>query len=98
MMTLMSTTSVEHDSEHGRYLFRLDDQVVGGTYYRDTEEGRIFMHTEVDPAFQHHGYATQLIRGALDDTRAAGRKPIAQCPTVRNFLSEHPDYATVPRR
>lgn len=94
----MSDGSIEHDHDHGRYLFAVDGQVVGGTYYHDTSEGRIFTHTEVEPESQHHGYASQLIRAALEDTRNSGLKPIAQCPMVRNFLAEHPDLGVVRRR
>ena len=70
----------------------LDGEVIGEAVYRDTGDGRIFTHSEINPAFEHQGFGTQMVRAALDDTRAAGLKPIGQCSMVRNFLAEHPDY------
>ena len=61
----------------------------------DTEEGRVFTHTEILPGHEHQGYGSRLVRAALDDTRSAGLKPIGRCSMVRNFLAEHPDYARV---
>ena len=61
-------------------------------------EGRIFVHSEIVPEHEHHGYGTQMVRAGLDDTRAAGIKQIGQCSMVRNFLAEHPDYTRLPSR
>ena len=94
----MADTDLEHDAAGSRYLLQLDGDVIGEVVYRDTEDGRIFTHSEVVAALEHQGYGTRMVRGALDDTRAAGLKPIGQCSMVRNFLAEHPDYAGAPRR
>ncbi|HEY8319546.1 MAG TPA: GNAT family N-acetyltransferase [Amnibacterium sp.] len=89
----MPEITTVHDDVHSRYLASLDGEVIGEAVYRDTEDGRIFTHSEINPAFEHQGYGTQMVRAALDDTRSAGLKPIGQCSMVRNFLAEHPDYA-----
>jgi predicted GNAT family acetyltransferase len=82
-----------HDDVHTRYLASLDGEVIGEVVYRDTGNGRIFIHSEIAPSHEHQGYGTRMVRAALDDTLAAGLKPIAQCSMVRNFLAEHPDYS-----
>jgi|tagenome__1003787_1003787.scaffolds.fasta_scaffold20539826_2 predicted GNAT family acetyltransferase len=87
-----------HDDVHSRYLASLDGEVIGEAVYRDTAAGRIFTHSEINPAYEHQGFGTQMVRAALDDTRSAGLRPIGQCSMVRNFLAEHPDYAGAPRR
>ena len=89
----MADLTTEHDPERTRYTAVLDGEVIGEAVYRDTEEGRVFTHTGIQPGHEGRGYGTRLGRGALDDTRAAGLKPIGQCSMVRNFLAEHPDYA-----
>ena len=89
----MADIETRHDEEHQRYVAVLDGTQVGELLYRDTAEGRVFTHTEIDAAYEHHGFGTQLIRASLDDTRADGIRPIGQCPMVRNFLAEHPDFA-----
>ena len=82
-----------HDADAGRYVAMLDGEPIGEVVYSDTSEGRVFTHSEILPQHEHQGYGTQLVRGALEDTRTAGLRPIARCSMVRNFLAEHPDYA-----
>jgi predicted GNAT family acetyltransferase len=94
----MAEIATEHDTEHHRYVAVLDGEPIGELVYRDTEEGRVFTHSEILPEHEHHGFGTQMVRAGLDDTRAAGIKPIGQCSLVRNFLAEHPDYTRVPPR
>lgn len=88
----MADIATRHEADGSRYVALLDDVVVGELVYRDTEEGRVFTHSEIVPEHQRQGYGTQMVRAGLDDTRAAGIRPIGQCPMVRNFLAEHPDY------
>jgi uncharacterized protein len=97
-MTAMAEIATEHDADHRRYVALLDGVPIGEAVYRDTEEGRVFTHSEIVPEHEHHGYGTRMVRAALDDTRSAGIKPIGQCSMVRNFLAEHPDYTRVPSR
>jgi predicted GNAT family acetyltransferase len=41
----------------------------------------LFIHTEVDPAFQGQGLASQLAAGALADAVATGDTIVPYCPT-----------------
>ena len=88
----MVDIATRHDAERKRYVALLDGNPIGEVVYRDTDEGRVFTHSEIVPEQEHQGFGTQMVRAALDDTRAAGIKPIGQCSMVRNFLAEHPDY------
>jgi hypothetical protein len=94
----MADIQTEHDPEQHRYVALLDGEAIGELVYRDDPEGRIFVHSEIVPEHEHHGYGTQMVRAGLDDTRAAGIRPIGQCSMVRNFLAEHPDYTRLPAR
>ncbi len=94
----MADITTQHDAERRRYVALLDGEPIGELVYKDTEEGRVFTHSEIAPEHEHHGYGTQMVRAGLDDTRGEGIKPIGQCSLVRNFLAEHPDYARVPSR
>ena len=67
----MPDITTVHDDVHSRYLASLDGEVIGEAVYRDTEDGRIFTHSEINPAYEHQGYGTQMVRAALDDTRTA---------------------------
>jgi predicted GNAT family acetyltransferase len=94
----MAQIATQHDAEHHRYIAVLDGVQIGELVYHDDAEGRIFTHSEIVPEHEHHGYGTQLVRAGLDDTRAAGIRPIGRCSMVRNFLAEHPDSTRLPSR
>ena len=49
-----------------------------------------FIHTEIDPRFEGHGLASQLIAAVLDEARAAGVSVLPFCPFVNGFISRHP--------
>jgi uncharacterized protein len=79
-----------------RSRFELD--VEGGlafANYRDTPAAVIITHTETPPALRGHGIASQLIEGALALIRADGRKVIAGCGFVVDYLRKHPEYADI---
>lgn len=90
---VMENVSIHHAPEHSRYELRLDGETIGLAQYRDGSGARDFTHTEVDKEHQGHGLATDLIRFALDDTRASGLHVIATCPMVADFVAENPAYA-----
>jgi predicted GNAT family acetyltransferase len=84
---------VVRDDDTDRYEALLDGQVAGFTSY-ETAPGRIiFIHTEVDAAFEHRGVASRLIAGALDDARSRGLKVTPRCPFVAAYIRDHADYA-----
>jgi uncharacterized protein len=73
--------------------FELD--VEGGTAfanYRETPSAVVITHTETPRALRGHGIASRLVEGALELIRADGRKVIAGCSFVVDFLREHPEY------
>ena len=94
----MAQIETEHDAARTRYIAVLDGETIGEAVYHDTQEGRVFTHSEILPAYEHQGFGTQMVRAAVEDTRTAGVKPIGRCSMVRNFLAEHPDYTRVPSR
>jgi len=89
---MMDNVAIHHSPDRQRYEITVDDEPVGLSRYRDDGGTRVFTHTEVDSAYQGHGLATQLIRGALDDTRSSGLRIVAVCPMVAAFVGKHHDY------
>ena len=62
-------------------VFSLDHApalVVGGREHAMEDEG--------------HGYASQLVKAALDDTRHAGFKIQPGCSFVVDYVRRHPEY------
>ena len=84
--------TVVHAPEQSRYEIHVDGHLAGFTQYRDTPDAVDFVHTEIDDAYEGHGLAGQLARGALDDVRASGRRVIATCPFIKGWIAKHEDY------
>ncbi len=76
-----------------RYEIRVDDVLAGFIKGREDDEAVNLIHTEVFDEFEGQGLAAELVTGALDDIRERGKKVIATCPYVAQFIEKHPDYA-----
>jgi predicted GNAT family acetyltransferase len=84
-----------------RFEIGVDGALAGFATYRDLRSARAFDHTEIAAEYEGMGLASTLIRFALDQARAAGRKVLPFCPFVRGFIERHPDYLDLveqPRR
>jgi uncharacterized protein len=60
--------------------------------YRDTPQAIIITHTETPRALRGRGIASELVKGALELIRADGRKVIAGCGFVVDYLDKHREY------
>ncbi|WP_416062156.1 GNAT family N-acetyltransferase [Rhodococcus indonesiensis] len=82
-----------HNPQQQRYELRDGDNVVGYTqYHSDGDVQLVFDHTEVDNAYSGRGLSSTLVRFALDDVRARGKRVVAICPFVDGFIDKHPEY------
>jgi uncharacterized protein len=82
---------VRHNIALSRY--ELDtDHGLAVAVYRQQGDRRIFTHTEVPPADEGHGFASRLVREALDDSRRAGFKIVPACSFIVAFVRRHPEY------
>jgi uncharacterized protein len=61
--------------------------------YRMTPQAVIITHTETPRALRGRGIASELVKGALNLIRADGRKVIAGCGFVVDYLHKHPEFA-----
>jgi predicted GNAT family acetyltransferase len=86
---------VVDDADARRYELYGNDVLVGWLTYADQGADRVFLHTEVDPAFEGQGYASVLVAEAVADVRAEGRQVIASCPYVQHWFARHPDQRDV---
>jgi predicted GNAT family acetyltransferase len=75
-----------------RFEISLDGAVVGFTTYHRGPRAISLIHTEVDPAHEGKGLASQLIRAALDTARAESLAVLPHCPFVRGFIEAHKEY------
>lgn len=69
-------------------------KAIGRADFFDSPEpdgGRIFFHTEVDPAFGSRGLAGLLVREALEDSIRHDRMVVPVCPLFVRQLKTHGD-------
>ncbi len=76
----------------GIFEITVDGRRAGLVQYVEETGYRTFVHTEVDDAFSGRGLAGELVRGALDATRADGLRIGATCSYVKKYLAEHSDW------
>jgi len=74
------------------FTVAVEGATVGLTRFVERDDHRVFVHTEVDPAFGGRGLATVLIAQALAATRADGRRIVAICPMVAAYVKKHHDF------
>ena len=84
---------VEDVPDRHRYEARIGDKLAGYAEYVLRDGGIIFVHTQVDDAFEGQGVGSALARAALDDARARGLAVEPRCPFIRGWIQRHPDYA-----
>ena len=75
-----------------RYELFDDGHLVGFTEYHERDGVLVFPHTVITSPKRGAGYGSTLVQGALDAVRARRRTIVAECPFVRRFVEEHPDY------
>jgi predicted GNAT family acetyltransferase len=78
--------------EQSRYELVNDGQVVAIAEYIERPDVVVFPHTVVSPRLRGRGLGRDLVRQALDDVRGSGRRVVATCWYVAEFIGEHPDY------
>lgn len=87
-----ATVEVVPQPEQNRYALLVDGEEVGFTVYTDRGIDRVFLHTEIDPAQEGHGYGSTLIKGTLEQVRDAGLRAVAICPFVERYVEKHHDF------
>lgn len=84
-------TDVTNNTAEKRYELTVEGHVAA-TYYKISDGIITFVHTEVPKELGGKGIGSKLIKGALDQVRAAGLKVIPQCPFVKAYIEKHAEY------
>ena len=87
---------VDNPARH-RYEVYVGDTRAGFSTYELQPGAVVFLHTEIDPAFEGQNNIPALAKRhhvvALDDVRARGLSVTARCPFIAEFVRHHPDAA-----
>ena len=75
-----------------QYEVSVDGQPAGVIRY--TLEGDVvtLVHTEVETKYEGRGVGAELVKGALDDLRARGKRIVPLCEYVLAYLERHDEY------
>ena len=76
-----------------QYEIELDGTPAGLIRYTLDGDVVTMVHTEVDPQFEGEGVGSELVKWALDDVRAQGRRVVPSCPFVAAYIERHGEYA-----
>jgi hypothetical protein len=88
----MANPSVRDNKAQNR--FELDvEGMLAFANYRLTPSTIIITHTETPRSLRGRGIASELVKGALELIRSDGRKVIAGCGFVVDYLRKHPEFA-----
>ena len=91
----MPTLEVSHRPERQRYELFVDGEHAGHITYVTIEDVLVLDHTKVLPAYEGQGLASTLAKTVLDDLRDAKTDFKVECPYLKRWISQHPDYADV---
>jgi predicted GNAT family acetyltransferase len=75
-----------------QYGVTADGEPAGTLRYTLDGDVVTLVHTEVEPRYEGHGVGAQLVKGALEDLRARGKKIVPVCPFVLAYLERHDEY------
>src|SRR3954466_12904434 len=89
----MANVQVTDAPDRHRFEITVDGQLAGFARYVRRGRRIVFVHTEIDPAFEGKGLGTQLAAGALDAARDANEPVVPLCPFIAAFIEGHPQYA-----
>lgn len=75
-----------------RYDIVVDGKLAGFARYARKGKRIIFVHTEIDEAYEGQGLGSQLAKGALEDARARGLSVVPLCPFIERYIDRHAEY------
>lgn len=75
----------------------VEDEEIGDISYDLADDGRrvILKSTTVYPDYRGQGVASEMIRRLLVELRKQGVTATIECPIVRTFIDQHPEFADV---
>lgn len=85
----MSDIAVTLNEAASRYEITSDGALAGFAEFERRPGLILFIHTEVDPAFQGQGLASKLAAEALADAAASGDTIVPYCPYINKYLRTH---------
>ncbi|ALE04312.1 acetyltransferase (plasmid) [Arthrobacter sp. ERGS1:01] len=86
--------AMTRNDAHHRYELHEAGRLAVVIVFHDLPGHIDLIHTETQPGFEGRGLAKVLVRYALDDVVASGKRIIPHCPYVARFVEKHPELYT----
>ena len=94
-----SDIRLETEPGGGRYVYRFPDGALAELDFVDRDAGVVVItHTGTPPQHRGKGIAAALVKRAVADFRAAGRKVVPACSYADAQFRAHPDWADLLHR
>lgn len=88
---MSAAPEVRHNAPARRYEIEIDGHLAVADYeMRDGQQ--VFTHTLVPEALRGRGLAEALVRRALTEAQAAGRKVVPACAYVAKFIERNREF------
>jgi uncharacterized protein len=84
--------SVRDNKDRNRFELDIGSEVAFANY-RLTPSAVMITHTETPRALRGRGVGSELVKGVLELIRRDGKKVIAGCGFVVDYLERHPEDA-----
>lgn len=87
------TLEVIHNREANRFEMAIEDQQAVVNYRMIGTDTYNLIYAGVPPEFEGRGYGGRLVKGALEQIKAEGKRFIPTCPFIAVYVRRHPEYA-----
>lgn len=94
MEGMNETPSVRHNAADHRYEIAIDGHLAVAEYEIEGDR-QIMTRTFVPTELRGRGLAEVLVRTALQDAQAAGRRVVPACSYVDKFMQRHEEFAAL---
>ena len=84
---------VADNPDKERFEILADGELAGFVQYHLRGDEIAFTHTQTDDRFRGQGIAARLVQSSLDAARRRHLTVLPYCPFVRNWITEHREYA-----
>ncbi len=92
MSNPISSKAVRNNTALHRYELDVDGALAFANY-RLAPGTVVITHTETPPQLRGRGIASTIMRGVIDQIRAAGLKMVPACSFAADYLAKHPEYS-----
>ena len=88
---MAATVDTRHNVPESRFEALVDGHLSVCDYVVEGQR-MVFTHTLVPPELRGRGIAEKLVRAALAEARAQGRRVVPACSYVAKFIERHAEY------